>query len=74
MPHKWVVYKVYKFMLCSDDYRVLYRCPHCECEREQAFVEREELLKMGFKKQDIEAFDRTVDWQAKVIENPPSPL
>lgn len=73
-PHNWVVYKVYKFMLCSDDFRVLYRCPHCECEQEAAFTSREDLLKMGFKKEQIEGFAQTVDWQAKEITEPPTPI
>ena len=52
--HEEEITSIKKFMSCSSDYEVQYKCKRCGAERKRSFVSHEELLESGITNEIIE--------------------
>lgn len=54
--HKDKPIRVWKFMSCSDDFCVRFKCKLCGAEYERHFVSWSELLHLGYTNEQISKF------------------
>lgn len=67
--HNYSIWSISKFMFCSEDFEVTFKCSKCDHLIKKSFVTNDELLLMGFSPKDLSKVNGTTSFYPTALNN-----